>query len=231
MGKACSTGADEGGFSLLELLAVLAILAILAAVGVNSLGSKSPRATRAGLMEVRGLFTQARGFAIAYGSPVMMQTDLATWRVQFKPLDAANQIQRSGGQDIILGEVTLDDSWRRYADPAAAVPADAAAPTPDGVAAITSLLGAATSAATADFYDPANKVYVFGTNGNPMLLSGGTLTALVNGTWATVVGRTPNASGVPYGVVTVAPTGHVSAFFKPDAQLNQPAEYQWKRLD
>ena len=222
---------SESGFNLLELLVVLAIIGILAMATGVLMPPRTPKATRSGLLELRGVFEQARGLALSYGSPVELQINTGTWNVQFKPLDAANNVQTSGGQDIVLGQVTLEEGWRRYADPAAAVPANAAAPTPEDVTPITAILGAATDASTAHFFNPGSNVYVFSTHGVPMRLVAGALAPLPNGLWATVVGRQPNASGAPYGVVAVGPTGHVAAFYKGDAVLDTTAEYKWKRLD
>jgi hypothetical protein len=99
------------------------------------------------------------------------------------------------------------------------------------VAAITLVLGATTVSPTADFFDPSTGSYVMGTTGVPMKLNAGVLTALVNGTWATVVGNAANHVGVPYGVVAVSPAGRVVTFYKADSQLNSTTETQWKRLD
>ena len=220
----------QQGFTLIELLVVLVIVGVLAIASVWSLGPKSPKAVRSGLLEVRAALQQTRQAAMSSGRNLNLIIDQTGTSPKMQAYDALD-IQANGkpkANTFPLVDVTLDRSWLRYATFTTSNPpvADEVTPIKD-VPALASFgfTGWNTPLVTSD------STIGFSPSGSLQSVTSTSRSGLTGGTWVGVVGRTPNQTGLPYGVVVVTERGNIAAFFKADSKLDNSAEVKWQRLD
>lgn len=218
------------GYSLIEMLVVLAIIAVLAAASVWSLGPKSPRAVRSGLLEVRGALQQARQAALSSGRNLNLIVNEAGFYPKIQAYDALDVLATGKPKlnAIPLVDVTLDRSWLQHATFTTSDPpvSGEVAPIKD-IPALASLgfTGWGNPLVTSD------SAIGFSSSGTLQSVTSTTRSALTGGTWVGIRGLTLNQEGLPYGLVIVTERGLISAFYKADSKLDNSAEVKWQRLD
>jgi prepilin-type N-terminal cleavage/methylation domain-containing protein len=226
----------SGGFSLVELLAVLAIIGILALAGLGNFGPRSPKATRTLLADLRNDLQGARQAAMAGGKTVKLQL----------ALNAAGNWQLTA-RDTALAETSPASVLFQDVLPAKAMVsctlAQAFTDLPTTSTAVTALAPAVSYGFGSGSQGwqqclattPSGGWYGINSSGAPVLITGTspniTAVGLAGGFWIGVLGRTPNASGIPYGVVLMPPTGQVVTYYKGDANLDDSPAHQWTRLE
>jgi hypothetical protein len=223
------------------MLVVLAIVAALSIAFVASIGSKSPRAVKTGLLELKTSLQEARQAAISAGRPVnLVITDSAEQaRIQAyltqpngtieldesKPYDKATL---TGYMPPVVDK-TFEKSFRRYAEFTAKEE-----PVADEVVPIKSL-PALTNFGFSGWSQPlglGESKFGFNASGFPEILEDGgkRRSAAVGGIWMGIRGLRVNEKGWPYGGVFVTERGVTVAFYKPDSKLDD-ADFKWQRME
>ena len=212
----------RSGFTLIELLVVLIIVSILATVGVSSLGSRSPKAVRSGLVTLRAAIFDARQSALASGQVVKLtMTSAATTSYKLTAADLAGASRM---------QFSLDPSVVRYATLAAAV-GDLPDATVQGLQAAISFGFDNTSVGWTHNLVGTN-TYGFSPTGQVVgIAADNSVSPLTQGLWLGLVARTPNTKGVAYGVVLVSQQGQIIAFYKGDSKLDDTPDHKWQRLE
>lgn len=218
------------GYTLIELLVVLAILAIVTMFVVPNLGPKSPKAVRSGLQDLKASLQQARGLALSNGKDINVHIVMVG---NVAHMTAADLNDDGSEKTPALMDITIGQDWRRYADFTTSDP-----PIPnEGTTAVKDLTALATLGfsgwATPIQPDAQATAFLgFSSQGAPQFVDKGTnaRSAATGGTWVGVKGLTIKDQGLPYGCVFVLENGLITAYYKPDALLNDTAN-QWQRLE
>ena len=214
---------SRSGYTLIELLLVLSIVGVLAAVGFYSLGTKSPRAVRSGLVTLRAALFDARQAALSSGQTVKLTMSSAS----------AIPFQLLAIDDITLESrvaFTLEPSIIRHAN---------LAPTIDD---LPNKKVQELKAAENFGFDAASKgwkqnlvgtsSYGFSPTGRAVgIAADHSITPLTGGFWVGLVASSINTKGVAYGVVLVTEQGQIISFYKGDSELDDTPEHQWQRLE
>lgn len=224
------------GHSLIELLLAFAIIGILVLAGLSTIVPKSPRATRAALVDLRNALQNARQAAISGGKTVKLKLATnANGQWQITVLDTG--LAETNAAAILFTD-TLPTKMMTYCTlaqqfgdlPTTSTKVTALAPAQSygfgpGATGWNQCLAAV----------PANSWYGLNNNGVPVLITGAspnpTVAALAGGFWVGVLGNSPNSQGIPYGVVLVPPTGQVITYYKGDAQLDDTNSHKWSHLE
>lgn len=227
------------GYTLIEMLVVLAIVGALAAVGFYSLGSRSPRAVRSALIDIRGALQQARQLALSGGKDVDLFLSQSAGALSISvyaadDVDPATGAPKTGA--IALMDVRLGDSWKRNAT---IVTTYSSLPValPDSVTkAIENAGMKATTWTTANSaLISSTQRYGFSSSSLPQVINtSGERSPMLTGTWIGVSGNSINQKGQPYGVVVITSNAGVSAYYKADSGFNESGsskEMKWQRLD
>jgi Tfp pilus assembly protein FimT len=199
------------------MLVVLAIIAALSIAFVNSMGSKSPKAVKTGLQEMKSVLQESRRVAVAGGRDVNMHffvdaTDGKTIHCQTYFTNA------DGTSDI---DTTVTDAGSNPMLTTEVVPIA-------GLDAVTAMGFTGWSSPL----ELSNAKFGFASNGSPQLLedSGKVRNAATGGIWIGVRGLRVNEKGYPYGAVLVNGRGMIMGFYKPDSKLDD-TELKWQRMD
>jgi len=240
MAKLPRPPSPASGFTLIEMLVVLAIIAALSIAFVNSMGSKSPKAVKSNLQELKSVLQEARRVAVAGGRDVNMHffvdaDDGKTVHCQtyFTKADGTSDIDttvtdRRKDPKAVVNR-SLERSWWRYAEVAGTNPM-----LPTEVVPIAGL-DAVTNFNFTGWSSPLElsaAKFGFASNGTPQLLedSGKVRNAATGGIWLGVRGLRVNEKGYPYGAVLVNGRGMILGFYKPDSKLDT-TEFKWQRMD
>lgn len=218
----------EFGYSIIELLVVLAIISILAAVGFNSVSSSSPRAVKAGLIELRDILQQARQLARSSGTDVNLEyISGSSYTINVWPakLNAAGTAYDQTGQPLMSRK--LEYKWFSKVSIVGNATTGFGTETKPvtGVDAIKQL-----GFTVWDNSNSMGQIRGFSSRGEPQKVVGITRTPSVDGIWVGLKGNSINRQGVPYGVVVVTGRGVTAAYFKSDSILDTQ-EFQWQRVD
>ena len=222
----------DRGFSLIELLVVLVVLGILAMVGVTQITPKSPKATRAVLLDLRNAVQNARQAAVSSGRNVRIRFENVGGNWQVRALDTS--LAETSAAAAFFSMALPPDAMNRCSL------ATAFGSLPTTATKVTDLAPASAygfGPSTAGWAQPlvGQTTYGFAPDGSAVLFTGASpnpsVSALIGGFWAGVVGNTPNSVGVPYGVVLVSQQGQIVTYYKGDSQLDDTHDHIWARLE
>jgi type II secretory pathway pseudopilin PulG len=213
---------------------VLAIVGVLALASISTLGPKSPKATRAILLDLRNAIQNARQTAVSSGKTVRIRLENISGQWQFKAMDSAlveTDVTATLFSDALpLKPLTYCSLAAAFQDLPATSTVVTSLPPANSYGFGTSALPKAwtqclTGASQYGFSSAGTTIQLTGASPNP------TVSVANGGFWVGVVGTTPNAKGVPYGVVLVTEQGQIVTYYKGDSQLDDTPENKWKRLE